>query len=184
MHREKGTVEGYLRLVAKNGEDRTWYYRNFHYEEPGRAPYMIGHAENISGILQAFCRSARRANASAISAATGNKSRLTSASTPKPNSATASVQNAATVFILDLILPTRSVEEFFYTERKRVAGFVSIDCRLVLKREPDFVQSFQQALTYEWVNCEPGAQTLRVANLTVFQIDRELIGFVSLRAPQ
>ena len=52
MHREKGTVEGYLRLVAKNGEDRTWYYRNFHYEESGRAPYVIGHAEDISGILR------------------------------------------------------------------------------------------------------------------------------------
>ena len=52
MIREKRTVEGYLRLVAKNGEDRTWYYRNFHYEESGRAPYVIGHAEDISGILR------------------------------------------------------------------------------------------------------------------------------------
>src|SRR6185295_19611154 len=102
----------------------------------------------------------------------------------KPNSATASVQSAATVFILILLLPTRSAEEFFHTERKRVAGFVPIDCRLVLKREPDFVQSFQQALTYKWVNREPQAQTVRVANLTLFQIDRELIGVVSLRAPQ
>jgi hypothetical protein len=92
--REKRTVEDYLTLMARSSEDRTWYYRNFHYEEPGRAPYMIGHAENISGILQAFCRSARRANALAISAATGNKSRLTSANIRKPNSATASVQSA------------------------------------------------------------------------------------------
>ena len=57
-----------------------------------------------------------------------------------------------------------------------MARFVRINFSLVLKREPDFVQSFQQALTYEWVNCEPGAPTMRVANLTVFQIDRELIG--------
>src|SRR5919205_3310880 len=98
------------------------------------------------GFCEASCRSVRHANAFAISAATGNKSRLTSANIRKPNSATASVQSAATIFILDLILPTRSAEEFFHTERKRVAGFVLIDCRLVLKREPDFVQSFQQAL--------------------------------------
>jgi PAS domain S-box-containing protein len=61
--REKRTVEGYLRLVAKNGEDRTWYYRNFHYEEPGRAPYVIGHAEDISGILRGIlpiCASCKR----------------------------------------------------------------------------------------------------------------------------
>ena len=61
--REKRKLEGYLTLKAKNGEDRTWFYRNYHFEEPGRASYVIGHAEDISGILRGIlpiCASCKR----------------------------------------------------------------------------------------------------------------------------
>jgi len=182
--REKRTVEDYLTLMARSSEDRTWYYRNFHYEEPGRAPYMIGHAENISGILRGIlpiCASCKRIR--------NQRSDWEQVEAYIREHTEAEFGHGICPEYRNRLYPgfdssNRSVKEFSYTERKRVAGFVPIDCRLVLKREPDFVQSFQQALTYEWVNREAQAQTVRVANLTLFQIDRELIGFVCLRAPQ
>jgi len=61
--RSERTVEGYLTLVTKTGEDRMWFYRNFHFQEPGGASYVIGHAEDISGILRGIlpiCSSCKR----------------------------------------------------------------------------------------------------------------------------
>jgi PAS domain S-box-containing protein len=57
------TIEGYLTLTTKSGEDRTWFYRNFHFEEQGGASYVIGHGEDISGILRGIlpiCASCKR----------------------------------------------------------------------------------------------------------------------------
>src|SRR5215510_11060240 len=42
------TDSGLMRLVTKTGEERIWTYRNVRYEEAGTAPYVIGHAVDIT----------------------------------------------------------------------------------------------------------------------------------------
>jgi PAS domain S-box-containing protein len=39
---------GLMRLVTKTGEERIWMYRNVRYEAPSTAPYVIGHALDIT----------------------------------------------------------------------------------------------------------------------------------------
>ena len=61
--RKERTVEGYLTVATKSRDNRTWFYRNFHFEEPGGASYVIGHAQDISGILLGvlpICASCKR----------------------------------------------------------------------------------------------------------------------------
>jgi PAS domain-containing protein len=40
-------------VVTHTGEERVWLYRNLRYEEPGKAPYVIGHAQDITERVQA-----------------------------------------------------------------------------------------------------------------------------------
>ena len=42
------TDSGLMRLVTKTGEERIWLYHNVRYEEAGTAPYVIGHALDIT----------------------------------------------------------------------------------------------------------------------------------------
>ena len=42
------TDSGLMRLVTKTGEERTWLYHNVRYEEAGTAPYVIGHALDVT----------------------------------------------------------------------------------------------------------------------------------------
>ena len=42
------TDNGLMCLVTKTGEERIWMYRNVRYEEAGTAPYVIGHALDIT----------------------------------------------------------------------------------------------------------------------------------------
>jgi PAS domain S-box-containing protein len=44
---------GLMRVVTHTGEERVWLYRNIRYEEPGKAPYVIGHAQDITERVQA-----------------------------------------------------------------------------------------------------------------------------------
>ena len=44
---------GLMRVVTHTGEERVWLYRNMRYEEPGKAPYVIGHAQDITERVQA-----------------------------------------------------------------------------------------------------------------------------------
>ena len=37
-----------MRLVTKTGEERIWLYHNVRYEEAGTAPYVIGHALDVT----------------------------------------------------------------------------------------------------------------------------------------
>lgn len=39
---------GFMRVITKNGESRTWVYSNSLYEEAGKEPYVIGHAQDIT----------------------------------------------------------------------------------------------------------------------------------------
>ena len=33
-----------MRVITKHGQERIWSYHNIRYEEPGRPPYVLGHA--------------------------------------------------------------------------------------------------------------------------------------------
>ncbi len=50
-HRPSDT--GLLRLVARDGSERVWMYRNVRYEEPGMAPCVLGHALDLTERLLA-----------------------------------------------------------------------------------------------------------------------------------
>jgi len=54
-------------------------------------------------------------------------------------------------------------------------GFVGGDLGLVLKREPDVVEPFQQAMTRELVNFKLRRKALRIFHGALFQIDGQLI---------
>src|SRR4030095_12962410 len=47
------TDSGLMRLVTKTGEERTWLYHNVRYEEAGAAPYVIGHALDVTEQVRA-----------------------------------------------------------------------------------------------------------------------------------
>ncbi len=46
--REKEADRGVLRLVSRDGQERLWAYRNALFRPPERAPYVIGHAVDIT----------------------------------------------------------------------------------------------------------------------------------------
>src|SRR5215510_12012939 len=46
--RSQTTDSGLMRVITKHGEERVWDYHNIRYEEPGRPPYVLGHAQDIT----------------------------------------------------------------------------------------------------------------------------------------
>jgi PAS domain S-box-containing protein len=46
--RANGQDAGLMRVVARDGSDRVWMYRNVLVEEPGGRPYVLGHAIDIT----------------------------------------------------------------------------------------------------------------------------------------
>jgi PAS domain S-box-containing protein len=46
--RTKGMDSGLMRLVSKDGTERTWLYRNVRYSESGMPPRVLGHALDIT----------------------------------------------------------------------------------------------------------------------------------------
>src|SRR5262245_49872026 len=46
--RSQPTDSGLMRVMTKHGEERVWAYQNIRYEEPGRPPYVLGHAQDIT----------------------------------------------------------------------------------------------------------------------------------------
>src|SRR5947209_7734231 len=46
--RQNPADSGLLRLVAKDGRERVWEYRNVRYDEPGSPPRVLGHALDIT----------------------------------------------------------------------------------------------------------------------------------------
>jgi PAS domain S-box-containing protein len=57
--RRHGTDTGLMRVRAKSGESRFWAYHNVLEKEEGRAPYVIGHALDVTDLKRAE-QSARR----------------------------------------------------------------------------------------------------------------------------
>jgi PAS domain S-box-containing protein len=51
--RDNGSDSGLMRLVAKDGSERTWLYRNVLYTERGLAPRVLGHALDITDRMAA-----------------------------------------------------------------------------------------------------------------------------------
>ncbi len=46
--RQNGTDSGLLKMLTKDGEERTWEYRNIRYDEPGKPSYVLCHAHDIT----------------------------------------------------------------------------------------------------------------------------------------
>lgn len=51
--KEKSTDSGLLRILTKSGAERIWQYDNLRYEEAGHAPYVLGHAQDVTEIKEA-----------------------------------------------------------------------------------------------------------------------------------
>jgi PAS domain S-box-containing protein len=51
--RQGAIDEGVMRVVTRTGEERLWAYCNVRYEEPGRPPYVLGHAQDITALKHA-----------------------------------------------------------------------------------------------------------------------------------
>ena len=51
--RSHPTDSGLMRLRAKDGSERIWFYRNIRYEEPGSAPLVLGHALDVTERVRA-----------------------------------------------------------------------------------------------------------------------------------
>jgi PAS domain S-box-containing protein len=51
--RSNGSDSGLMRLVARDGTERIWLYRNVLYEEPGTPPRVLGHAQDITARVRA-----------------------------------------------------------------------------------------------------------------------------------
>jgi PAS domain S-box-containing protein len=51
--RQNSSDSGYMRLIAKNGQERIWMYRNAKYEEQGQAPIVLGHALDVTERMRA-----------------------------------------------------------------------------------------------------------------------------------
>ena len=47
-----GTARGYLYLKTRTGEQATWVYRNKVYQEPGKPPIVLGHAQDVTWRLE------------------------------------------------------------------------------------------------------------------------------------
>ncbi len=46
--KEQPIHSGFIQVMTKAGEERTWRYRNSRYEEAGKEPYVIGHAQDVT----------------------------------------------------------------------------------------------------------------------------------------
>ncbi len=46
--RRNPTARGLMCMITKNREERVWAYQNVRYEEPGKPPYVLGHAQDIT----------------------------------------------------------------------------------------------------------------------------------------
>lgn len=46
------TVSGLMRLVAKDGSERVWFYRNTRYDRPDLPPLVLGHALDVTRRVQ------------------------------------------------------------------------------------------------------------------------------------
>ncbi|HVN06913.1 MAG TPA: PAS domain S-box protein [Bryobacteraceae bacterium] len=51
--RTHGSDTGLMRLMARDGRERIWLYRNILYEEPGSPPRVLGHAQDVTERVQA-----------------------------------------------------------------------------------------------------------------------------------
>ena len=51
--RRNGVDAGLMRLVAKDGRERIWMYRNILYDEPPESPRILGHAIDITERIEA-----------------------------------------------------------------------------------------------------------------------------------
>ena len=51
--RRTGVDSGLMRLVGKDGAEQVWLYRNTRYEEPGHPPVVLGHAQDVTGLIRA-----------------------------------------------------------------------------------------------------------------------------------
>jgi PAS domain S-box-containing protein len=51
--RSNPTDSGLMRLSAKDGTERIWYYRNLRYDEPGGEAQVLGHAMDITERIRA-----------------------------------------------------------------------------------------------------------------------------------
>ena len=51
--RRNGSDAGLMRLLARDGGERIWLYRNVLYEEPGTPPRVLGHAQDITERMRA-----------------------------------------------------------------------------------------------------------------------------------
>jgi len=49
----KGTVSGLMFVRASNGRELAWQYHNVKVAEPGRVPYVLGHAQDVSELREA-----------------------------------------------------------------------------------------------------------------------------------
>jgi PAS domain S-box-containing protein len=50
--RSQSADSGLMRLITKHGQERVWAYHNIRYEEPGRPPYVLGHAQDVTEQVQ------------------------------------------------------------------------------------------------------------------------------------
>src|SRR5262245_38372357 len=46
--RRNAIDSGLMRLIARDGTERTWFYRNIRHQEPGYEPLVLGHALDIT----------------------------------------------------------------------------------------------------------------------------------------
>ena len=51
--RSTGVDSGLMRLVGKDGAEHVWLYRNTRYEEPGHPSVVLGHAQDVTGLIRA-----------------------------------------------------------------------------------------------------------------------------------
>jgi two-component system, cell cycle sensor histidine kinase and response regulator CckA len=51
--RANSVDSGLMRVVAKDGTERIWLYRNVLYEEPGTPPRVLGHAQDVTDRVRA-----------------------------------------------------------------------------------------------------------------------------------
>jgi PAS domain S-box-containing protein len=51
--RQQPSDSGLMRVMTRSQEERVWFYRNVRYEPPGEAPYILGHAVDITERVQA-----------------------------------------------------------------------------------------------------------------------------------
>jgi PAS domain S-box-containing protein len=51
--RQQPMDSGFMRLMTKAGEERVWMYRNVRCEAAGKPPYVLGHAQDVTELVQA-----------------------------------------------------------------------------------------------------------------------------------